>query len=121
MVSAIGLAKRAFVIVLKSLAASYGLDLGLTRDSPDNAIRNAYRKVSRKVHPDQGGDEEQQKALNSARDAWEEALQQTKGRGRPSKSGAIVSVRQQKQATKKEKDFRFKSLGVLLTYQKFPD
>jgi len=121
MVSAVDLAKRALVILLKSLAASYGLSLELRRDTPDNLVRNACRKVSRKVHPDQGGDPEQQKALNNARDAWEEALKRSKGRGRPSSTGAVVSVWQQKKAEEKEKEFRFQSLGVLLTYQKFPD
>ena len=78
MVSAVDLAKRALVALLKSLEAVYGLSLGLCRDSPDSAIRNAYRKVSKKAHPDHGGDPEQQKALNNARDAWEAALKQSK-------------------------------------------
>ena len=120
MVSAIDLAKRALVVLLKSLEAVYGLSLGLRRDSPDDEIRKACRKVSKKVHPDRGGDTEQQKALNNARDAWEDALKQSKGRGRPSKAESEVCVRREKTAEKKEKDFRFQSLGVLLTYQKFP-
>jgi len=38
MVSAIELVKRALVILLKSLAASCRLSLGLQRDQPDNVI-----------------------------------------------------------------------------------
>ncbi len=82
MVSAADLAKRALVVLLKSLEAVYELSLGLRRDSPDDELRKACRKVSKKVHPDRGGDPEQQKALNNARDAWEDALKQGKGRGR---------------------------------------
>ena len=93
MVSAVDLAKRALVVLLKSLEAVYGLSLGLRRDSPDNEIRKACRKVSKKVHPDHGGDPEQQKAFNNARDAWEDALKQSQGRGRPAKSASVVCVR----------------------------
>ena len=63
MASAIDLAKRALVTLLKTLAAAYGTVLTLTRDSPDATVRSAYRKVSRKAHPDHGGDPEHQKTL----------------------------------------------------------
>ena len=54
MVSAIDRAKRALVTLLKSLATVYGLVLSVTRDATDKEILSAYRKVSRKAHPDQG-------------------------------------------------------------------
>ena len=92
MVSAIDLAKRALVILLKSLAMSYGLELGLARDSPDNAIRNAYRKVSRKVHPDRGGDAEQQKALNRARDACRRFARRVCAAAQPSAAERRLTV-----------------------------
>ncbi len=63
MASAIDLAKRALVTLLKTLAAAYGTVLSLTRDFPDATVRSAYRKVSRKAHPDHGGDPEHQKTL----------------------------------------------------------
>ncbi len=70
MASAIDLAKRALVTLLKTLAAAYGTVLTLTRDSPDATVRSACRKVSRKAHQDHGGDLEHQKSLNAAYEAW---------------------------------------------------
>ena len=55
MVSAVDRAKRALVSVLRQLAALYSVVLDLTRESADSAIKTAYRKVSRKAHPDRGG------------------------------------------------------------------
>jgi len=52
MVSAIDRAKRALVTLLNSLAAAYRLPLGMHRDSPDDVLRNACRKVSSEVHAD---------------------------------------------------------------------
>ena len=46
MVNAIDLAKRALVKLLKEMAAIYTLTLSVARDSPDPAVRTAYRKVS---------------------------------------------------------------------------
>ena len=60
MPSAIDLTKRALVILLQSLVASYGVVLNIQRDSPDSEITSAYRKVSRKTHPDRGGRVEDQ-------------------------------------------------------------
>ena len=70
MVSNIEIAKRAFVTLLKSIAVIYGLVAGLTRESTDVQVRAAYKKVSRKAHPDKGGAEEHMKALNAARGTW---------------------------------------------------
>ena len=46
MVNAVDMAKRALVKLLKELAVLYSLMVGVTRDSPDPAVRTAYRKVS---------------------------------------------------------------------------
>ena len=54
-VSARDRARRALVSVLQQLAALYSVILDVTRESPDSAIKTAYRKVSRKAHPDRGG------------------------------------------------------------------
>mgnify|MGYP000647761293 CR=1 FL=1 len=68
MVSGVDTAKRMLVTLLKSLAGIYGVVLVLTRESTDKEVKVAYKKVSRKTHPDQGGQPERQKALNAARD-----------------------------------------------------
>ena len=96
MVSAIDRAKRALVTLLKSLATVYGLVLSVTRDAPDKDVRTAYRKVSRKAHPDHGGSAEHQTALNNAHDAWQEAIKASKGWGgsTPKAQETVASVRQ---------------------------
>ena len=71
MVSSVDTAKRVLVTLLKSLAGIYSVVLSLTRESTEVEVRAAYKKVSRKAHPDQGGAPEHQKALNAARGAWE--------------------------------------------------
>ena len=45
-------AKRAFVKVLLTLAALYSVQVPVTRDSADDEILRAFRKVALKVHPD---------------------------------------------------------------------
>ena len=71
MVNAVDLAKRALVKLLKELAVLYSLTVGVARDSPDPAVRTAYRKVSVKTHPDRGGDADHQQQLNAAYSKWE--------------------------------------------------
>ena len=79
--SSVDTAKRVLVTLLKALAGIYCVVLGLTRESTDVPVTAAYKKVSRKAHPDQGGGVEHQQTLNAARDTWEEALRISKGRG----------------------------------------
>ena len=76
MASAIDSARRALVALLKALAKTYGVVLALSRDSSDAQINTAVRKVSLKAHPDHGGSEEDQKLLNTTRDAWRDAVEQ---------------------------------------------
>ena len=124
MVSSVDTAKRMLVTLLKSLAAIYSVVLGLTRESTDIEVKAAYKKVSRKAHPDQGGAPEHQKALNAARDTWEEALRASKGRGgdRTAKkpqdktSTGLLPVHVERRVSP---GFRFQGEGVLLTYQSF--
>ena len=66
--------QRALVSVLLRLARLYAVDLRVTRESPDVEVRNAFKKLSRKTHPDHGGRTEHQTELNNAREPWEEAL-----------------------------------------------
>ncbi len=120
MASAIDLAKRALVALLKRLAVAYAVVLEISRDSPDSQVSRAYRQVSRKTHPDRGGRVEDQTALNNAHDAWQEARKGAKKRGTYERGVQVVSARKRAKENK-EKHFRFQSVGVLLTYQKFPD
>ena len=80
MVSAIDRAKRLSVCLLKSLATTYGVVLQLSRDAADAEVTSAFRKVSRKAHPDQGGSVADQTALNNARDAWQDAVKEVAGK-----------------------------------------
>ena len=54
MPSAVDLAKRELVKVLKELAAKYSITFAftLTRESSDEDVIKAFRRVSLKVHPD---------------------------------------------------------------------
>ena len=67
---------RFLVALLKALAKTYGVVLALSRDSSVRQIKTAVRKVSLKAHPDHGGNEEDQKLLNTTRDAWRGAVEQ---------------------------------------------
>ena len=66
-------AKRTFVSLLLLLARAHGLALGISRESLDPAVLTAFRRVSRKVHPDRGGSLAESQRLNAARDCWDEA------------------------------------------------
>ena len=55
MPSLVAQAKRALVAALKSVARTYGVRVDLTGDSPDAAVRSAYRRVFLRAHPDKGG------------------------------------------------------------------
>ena len=80
-------AKRALVAALKSVARTYGVRVDLTTDSPDAAVRSAYRRVSLRAHPDKGGSVEHAQRLTGAKAAWEEAQRASTG-GRP--AGIVV-------------------------------
>ena len=60
------LAKRALVALVKFLAGIYSLTVDVKRESPDEEVRKAYRTLSRKVHPDKGGQKGEQEKLNAA-------------------------------------------------------
>jgi hypothetical protein len=93
MVSAIDRAKRLLVSLLKKVATTYGVVLQLSRESSDVDLRSAFKKVSRKAHPDQGGSVADQTALNTARDNWQDAVQQAAGKhgGDPKKKSPAPS------------------------------
>ena len=49
------LLKRALVKLLLAIAWEFAVVLSITRDSPDDHVKKAYRKVILRVHPDKPG------------------------------------------------------------------
>ena len=78
--------KRALVKVLLVLAAFYTVNVTVSRESTDEEVLSAYKKVSLKAHPDKGGRLEHCQELNNAKDAWDKARRTTKA-GRPKQGG----------------------------------
>ena len=72
-------ARRVLVGVLCRLAAVYNLVVKLTRDSPDQDVAAAFRRVALKAHPDKGGSKEHTQELLEAKSAWDNA----KAKGAP--------------------------------------
>ena len=59
--------KRALVSLIRSLAQAFGCHVAVSRDSTDQEVRQAYRAVARKVHPDKpGGSKEEFQKLSAA-------------------------------------------------------
>ena len=86
--SKLGLATRAFVAVLLSLARRYELLLQVNRDSPEEQLVKSYKKLLLKTHPDKGGRKEDLQKLQAAKEEWEKARQASTGKaGRPSAQG----------------------------------
>ena len=55
--------------IIKEELENYYIDLGVNKGQPTNdiaIIKNSYRKLAMKHHPDRGGDEEKMKAVNVA-------------------------------------------------------
>ena len=78
MPSEVDLAKRELVKVLRALAAKYKVTLSLTRESSNQDVDKAFRRVSLKVHPDKGGSLADFQKLSATNDAWKQrALPQT--------------------------------------------
>jgi len=104
--------------LLLELARAFGASINVTRDTPDNGVKAAYRKVMLKVHPDKpGGSAAAAKRLNNAWDRWNEANRTGKGQaGRPT-GGQMAAAPTRSQ--RKKKEFRVQSKAVMLTYQSF--
>ena len=82
-------ARRSLVRLLLELALKYAVVLALTRDSPDQAVLEAFRKVARRAHPDKGGLKEEMQRLNDAKDVWDAAKKKGPGkRQKPAASGS---------------------------------
>ena len=129
MVSALDRAKRALVVVLRSLASTYRCSVNVTRDSSDAEVRKAYRAISRRTHPDRGGSTADQQKLNDAYDSWCQASRDRGRAGRPSTQQQAEQQQQQQGGLAaqpaEEMDgssaFKFRSEAVLLTYQGFSE
>ena len=65
------IARRALVKVLVSLASLYGVLLSVTRESTDDQVLAGYKKLTKKVHADNGGKTEDAQRLRSAKDGWD--------------------------------------------------
>ena len=123
-------AKRALVALIRGFCTQYGCAIEVTRESSDADVKKAYRAVSRKSHPDHGGQADDQKALNAAHDTWQEALRGKGGRGRPSTKGvpaaspsesSSIAIPPPALPDQAVRTFRIRSGAVLLTYHGFED
>ena len=91
-------------------------------------MQKAYRKLSKKCHPDKGGEREHQQSLNAAFDTWESAKRSAKEKA--AQKAADTARRQQERGPEAAavvlargqnftKEFRFRGAACLLTYQSF--
>ena len=55
------------VTLLLALAAAYNIAIAINRESEDEAIKKASRRVILKAHPDKGGTASDFRRLNDAR------------------------------------------------------
>ena len=86
-------AKRALVSILLQLASFYTLDVDLVRESHDDAVLSAYRRVAKKAHPDKGGQKKQFQKQQAAKDAWDSARQPRAQAGNPHLTPGKLVVR----------------------------
>ena len=122
-------AKRAFVKVLLTLAALYSVQVPVTRDSADDEILRAFRKVALKVHPDKGGLLEHAQTLNDAKDTWDKARADKRKAGRPKAKAQPDRPRGPDanelaaagEGPSQKGGKRVQSIGVLLTYNGVKD
>ena len=115
--------RRALVTLLFTFARQYDVNFRpITRDSSDEDLLKAFKKVALKVHPDKGGRQQDAQKLNAARDAWEAAKKDgkrgPKPKGNNPDGGEAASADGPGLATTGAKGFRINSLAVLLTYSR---
>ena len=137
--SAVQAAKRALVVVLRSLAAVYSIMLEVNRDSPDDEVKKAFKRVAAKAHPDKGGATEDSQRLNAVRDAWLHAQKNTRQTGRPGRAASASESGTRATPTTSasggaqkatctgllacngvRREYRIQGEGILLTYQGLP-
>ena len=107
-------AKRALVSTLQ-LASFYNIDLDLVRESADNIILGAYRRVAKRARPDKGGDKTKFQTLQAAKEEWDSARQSGPGPqgGNPNLAAGKLVV---SSTASSDAGFRVRSVAVLLTY-----
>ena len=116
-------ARRAFVKMMISLAAMYGVLLGVARDSPDAVVFQAHTTLVRKVHPDKGGAKEDAQQLQAARELWTNAKQNPGRDGKAkredkaprSKANSYNLSLETADPEQVRTSFRFRSRALLLT------
>ena len=111
--SPLQLAKRAFVSLLLALGRQYSVVLSVNRDSPEQAVWDSFRKVSKKVHPDKGGDKDDMRKLLEAKEKFEKAS--------AAKTSQKDSPESALSAPASKMGFRIHSTAVLLTYSGIKD
>ena len=114
--SVLQFAVRTFVTVLLALARSYDSDIAVNRDSSEQQIEAAFRKLMRKVHPDKGGRNEDAQRLQQAREDWRVAL----GKAPAATARGEVPVLPIAEESAGS-SFRLQATAVLLTYQNFTE
>lgn len=115
--SAVQVAKRALVALIHALALVYHVEAKCTRNSPDEEVVRAFRKLVLKVHPDRGGNDQHQQQLNEARSSWEAAKK--KPRKAQNVNLPVISAPSSFRSSRNE--FRIQATAVLLTYQGLVD
>ena len=97
----------------------------MNRDSADDDVRPAFKKVSCKANPDKGGSGADQTRLTATRDVRLDAMKEAPGKHGGKKvaaipeQGLVPASRQERR--NQEVGFLVQSSGVLLTYQTFAD
>ena len=113
-------AKRALVRILNALAAAYHVAITVDRDSSDEDIVRAFRRMSARVHPDKGGSTQDSQQLNAARDEWLRAGGGRAGggpHGAGSPHSSVISLAPRPRVPTDRKQYRINATAVLLTYQ----
>ncbi len=119
--------KRVFASILLALARRYHVLLAdVNRDSSEEVLDKAYRRVILKCHPDKGGSGADQARLNDARDRWKGAGKSAKAPGRPKgkrkKTGeGVESMSVSAAHFFGTPGYRIQGVAVLLTYQSFSE
>jgi hypothetical protein len=128
--SAVLLARRALVVLIRALAITYNVVVNCNRDSTDKEVVASFRKVILKVHPDHGGNDVDMGRLNDARAEWDKAKKQKDQGGRPKGPGMSgagprtpggIALSWAPSDKDKRKEFRIQSQGALLTYMGWDD
>ena len=113
-VSKVGVATRAFVAVLLSLARAYQLSVQVNRGSSAEELLQAYKRVLLKAHPDKGGNNEHTQRLQAAKETWQQRRSHSAGKGgRPRTRASDEPM----VARCRRSEYRVQAEVVLLTYQ----